>query len=218
MTDNRKANGTELDDELDPGTIDQAPPPPLDDQGVGVENYISMRTYVSVEWIDEVVTTARPGTRFVIGYLAGVATAYEPRKSTILGRDGAPLPDSMWLKGQFEALAETTGEVVTSRWAVLPRQLSELVAGALEEGAERALFDVELGILRLPAGKGVPYRYTVKARGMGGSESENRRAVREIRARQDARREAAYQARLEAPKEAPMAPVEATPAKAAVKA
>jgi hypothetical protein len=158
--------------------------PGMTDDGLRIETFISPRTFVTQEWCLKNVASKDRGFHVAIGTIAGYATASERRESAMPVKPGdKPFPASVWIKGEFEATVHETGEVKSARWLILPRAAGELVEQAFESGAERAYLDLELGVQA--TGRSIPYAYTVTA--FGSRDSEARRIVRAIRAKQTAR-------------------------------
>jgi hypothetical protein len=181
-----------------------ADPGMTDDQGLRIETFISPRTFVTQEWCLKNVASQDRGYHVAIGTIAGYATASERRDSAMPVKPGdKPMPPSVWIKGEFEATVHETGEVKSARWLILPRAAGDLIEQAFESGAERAYLDLELGVQA--TGRSIPYAYTVTA--YGSRDSEGRRVVRAIRAKQAQRALARQESlRLAGPGAAPAAP------------
>lgn len=192
MPDSNETNqttGAPLDDETNQQTTfnpaDIGADPGMDDTtGTRIETFISPRTFVSQEWCLQNIASKPRGHHVTIGRIAGYAVASERRDSAMPVKPGdKPMPASVWIKGEFEAVVLTTGELKSARWLILPRAAGELVEQAFQDGAERAFLDLELGVEA--TGRSIPYAYTVTT--YGGRDNEARRMVKAIRARQEAR-------------------------------
>lgn len=167
-----------------------------DDVGTRIETFISPRTFIDKDAILPLIAGKPRGFGVQLGRIAGYATSCERRENTagLKGQDGKPVPPSVWIKGEFEATILATGELRSARFLILPRAAGELIEEAFSAGAQRAFMDIELGLEA--TGRTIPYAYTVTA--YGGRDSESRRAVRAIRARQEQRALARSQTRQRA--------------------
>ena len=169
---------------IEPADMEGLAGDPGMDEGLRIETFISPRTFVTQEWCLQNVASKPRGTHVAIGRIAGYAVASERRDSAMPVKPGdKPMPASVWIKGEFEAVVIETGELKSARWLILPRAAGELVEQAFQDGAQRAYLDLELGVQA--TGRSIPYAYTVTA--FGQRDSEARRMVRAIRARQEQR-------------------------------
>lgn len=158
------------------------------DEGVRLDNVITPRTFISKDDIDVALGGKPKGSTITIGHVAGYVRHSERREGML--PDGKTKVESIWLRGHFEATVYSTGEVRTAAWCILPRVMGEAIEGALQDGVDTAVLDIELGVEK--TGRNIPYAYTVTSY----MENKAQAAISTIRMRHQKRLAAKGQAQL----------------------
>ena len=130
-----------------------------------------------------------PGTQVILGSLIGVVNSTE-RKTTMW--QGKEL-ESVWLNGEFEAVSRQTGEVKAAPTAILPKAfgltIETAIAGlkrnALDQrsGDASAELTIDCDIGLEATGRPIPYEWIV----IYYREGKAQKALRDARARREAR-------------------------------
>jgi hypothetical protein len=129
------------------------------EQGIGLENFCSMRDLITQEEIGQAILGKPKGFTLRIGHIGGVITGFERRPSSLPVKPGEAPKDSLELKGDFTSMSYRSGEVKTSRACYLPRVMGEAIEQALLDGATNAQLDAEFYVEA--TGAAIPYRYGV---------------------------------------------------------
>ena len=183
MADNQQ-NGKATEDQtaIDPAEAEAADRAFLADRGQLIETFLSPRTFMSADEALALVVGKPRGWSAGVGTIAGYATSCERRE--VKPQPGQPAyPASLWIKGQFQAVVASTGEVKSSANLILPRAASDMIEQAFGTGATGLMLDLEVTVQA--TGRGIPYSWGVRAYGTRQSEAD--RVVQAIRARQEAR-------------------------------
>lgn len=171
----------------------------IETHGIDLENFISMRSLVDLEWLAANVTSKPKGTIEPIGMIVGIVREYSREPSTLPLRPGeTPLPESIKLKGTFEAQSYVTGEIVTAANCYLPAVMAVEIEKAILGGALNVQLNMEVSAIA--TGRAIPYRYKVRSF----FATEEQKALAAIRRgnlkRLEAQGRASIVARLTAPK------------------
>lgn len=160
-----------------------------DDFGQRIRRVITTRDFLpggDIEWPRRNVAPAERGTRFILGTLRGSVISTE-RKRTMYqrGTEAAKELESVWLNGDFEAVLRGTGEVISAPTAILPKAFGYIIESALAglDPADKAELKIDCDIGLESTARTIPYEWVV----IYYREGKAQKAMREIRARSDAR-------------------------------
>jgi hypothetical protein len=186
-----------VDTHFDPNEAEQVNHS-LEIRGERVERIITTRDFLPP---DDPQFAARlgvepRGTRVLLGSLRGVVNSTERRTANWQGK----LLESVWLNGEFEAVLAGTGEIKSAPTAILPKafgmtieaSIAALLAemypqgaltptnGGLPQGVQLTI-DCDIGLEA--TGRSIPYEWIV----VYYREGKAQKAMRDVRARSDAR-------------------------------
>jgi hypothetical protein len=177
-----------LDTHFDPGDADAVSHAALnagagfdDDQGQRVGRIITTKDYLDGRDANSIIAGDRPGTRIILGRLRGVVNSTERKKTVYKDKE----LESVWLNGEFEAVLIETGEVKAAPTAILPKAFGITIENALAglTPEEKAELTIECDIGLEATGRPIPYEWVV----IYYREGRAQKAMREVRARQEAR-------------------------------
>lgn len=136
----------------------------IEREGVDLENFISMRTFATQESLMANVGAKPRGHELPLGLIIGVVHQFERKPSTLPVSNKpnqAAMPDSIRLKGMFEATVYETGEIVTATGCYLPAVMAEAIETALLDGALNVRLNMEISCVA--TGRMIPYRFKVRS-------------------------------------------------------
>lgn len=176
---------------VDPREADLVDDSAADDRGQRVGRIITTKDFLPAS---DPQFTARlgiepPGTQVILGSLIGVVNSTE-RKTTMW--QGKEL-ESVWLNGEFEAVSRQTGEVKAAPTAILPKAfgltIETAIAGLKRQaqngsgGDASAELTIDCDIGLEATGRPIPYEWIV----IYYREGKAQKALRDARARREAR-------------------------------
>lgn len=155
-----------------------------DDRGQRVRRVITTKDFLpggDTDFPRRVVGPSERGTRFLLGTLRGTINATERKQMEWQGKK----LESVWLNGDFEAILANTGEVISAPTAILPKAFGYIIESALAglDPGEQAELKIDCDIGLEATGKTIAYEWVV----IYYREGKAQKAMREVRARSDAR-------------------------------
>jgi hypothetical protein len=171
----------------------------IEAQGVIEEGVVSMRSFAPYEWLLQQLAGKPAGTELAIGLLQGYVTEFAREPSMLPRKPGEePLPESIRLKGRFEATSYQTGEIVRAGACFLPPIMANQVEKAITAGSLSIQLDCEIMAIATSGRSGVPIRY--RARSFFADDEAKIFAARRLRRLKSLGRDKVI-AKLEGPKE-----------------
>jgi hypothetical protein len=157
-----------------------------DDYGQRVGRIITPKDLLEGRQPFDVISGMGKGERLILGHLRGVVNSTERKTTAWQGKD----LESVWLNGEFEMVIGSTGEVKAAPTAILPKAFGITVETALaamhaEDGSSptRGQLQIDCSIGLETTGRPIPYEWVV----IYYREGRAQKAMREVRARQEAR-------------------------------